>query len=76
MFHLADATFSNARSASPLKNVSHASLCQNARLTSLLQRTSLPALLPWFMKLPAGSIEKWVDLEKLFPDQVQHHTSD
>jgi len=20
----------------------------------------------WFMKLPAGSIEKWVDLEKLF----------
>ena len=25
----------------------------------------------WFMKLPASSIEKWVDLEKLFKDDTE-----
>jgi len=25
----------------------------------------------WFMKLPTSSIEKWVDLEKLFKDDTE-----
>ena len=41
-------------------------MANNAILTRLFIGTLKGVAFEWFMKLPAGSIKKWVDLERLF----------